>query len=143
MNPYGEPVHVFYLGGPLSGESNDVDYTEDTMEPGDVFDWPTRCSRGGEHTEPLVGAADTVERYVLEHRDFGWVFNHIGTFAQPPEQQSFNAEVVGGPDNGTVRWLMGVNQRHAGSRVDHLARGYELHHDGDDPVSGWQLRYVG
>jgi hypothetical protein len=139
------PVDVFYLGGPLSGKSNNVDYSEETMEPGAVFDWPTRCGPGDDWpTEHLVGDADTLERYVLEHRPgMGWVFVHTGTIAQPPEQRAFNADVIGGPDDGTVHWLMGVNRRHNGARVDHLARGYELHHDGDDPAAGWQLRYVG
>ena len=137
-------VDVFYLGGPLSGKNNNVDYSEDTMEAGDVFDWPTRCGPGDDWpTEELVGDADTVERYVLEHRDYGWVFVHTGTLVQPPKMQAFNADVIGGPDDGTVRWLMGVNRRHVGDRVDHVARGYTLHHNGNDPASGWQLRYIG
>jgi hypothetical protein len=131
------PVH--YVGGPLDGQINDQDYgvTEEIRE-GWVFDYPTRSATGAQP----VGAADTVERYVLEQRGGRWSFVHTGTFEQPIEQTAFHAVVVGGPEDGTVKYLLGTARRHQGtSALGHIVRGCVLHHSGDDPVTGWELRY--
>ncbi|GGM27853.1 hypothetical protein GCM10011608_10840 [Micromonospora sonchi] len=131
-----DTIRVDYEGGPLHGDSNDQDYTADDLRHGLVFDYPTRgLGRGG------VGADDTVERYVLERRAYGWVFVHTGRFVQPIEDQAFEAVVVGGPQHGEVIYLLGTARRWVGQRVDHVARGCVLRHVGGDPTTGWDLRF--
>jgi hypothetical protein len=135
--PFNATVPVAYEGGPLEGEVNDLDYTADDLKHGEVFDYPTRGDgRGG------VGPADTRERYVLERRAEGWVFAHIGTVVPPVEDQAFEATVVGGPDNGKVVYLLGTARRCVGQRMDYVALGCVLQHEGEDPTAGWELRYT-
>jgi hypothetical protein len=135
-----DPVPIPYEGGPLDGELNEYDYLLEEMEPGQVFDWPTRgTGRGG------VGPADTRERYVLEHRGptrrAGWAWVHTGQVVPPVEDQAFEALVVGGPRDGERIYLLGTARRDVGARVDHHVRGCVLQHAGDDPTDGWTLRF--
>lgn len=137
---YDEIVPVRYEGGPLDGDINNQDYLPHELAVGDVFDWPTRgLGRGG------VGAADTRERYVLERRGAGrggqWVFVHTGQVVPPVADQAFEAVVAGGPNHGAVEYLLGTARRWEGQRIDHISRGCVLHHTGDDPTLGWELRY--
>ena len=130
---------VRYEGGPLDGVANSQDYGYDSeMQVGAVFDFPTRMATG---TQP-TGEDDTVERYLLEERDGAWVFVHTGVFTQPPIAQAFTAEVVGGPQDGRTRYLLGTARRWEGLRCDHVEAGCVLAHAGDDPADGWQLLYT-
>lgn len=129
-----ETVH--YLGGPLSGQTNDQDYGYyEELEPGEVWDYPTR---DWDRSRP-VGLADTVERYVLERQDWGWVFVHTGTFEQPIEQTAFYVTLVGGPEDGAREYVLGGARQWEGQQIP-LFRGRVLVHVGDDPVEGWEAR---
>lgn len=136
MALYEQNVPVHYLGGPLSGQVNDQDYGYyEELEPGWVFDYPTRSWTG----ERPVGLADTVERYVLERRDWGWVFVHTGTFEQPVEQTAFYVTMVGGPQDGRREYVLGGARQWEGQEIP-LFRGRVLVHVGDDPAEGWEAR---
>lgn len=132
-------VPVTYEGGPLDGTVNDVDFDLEGMQPGLVESYPTRFHTGGEP----VGAADTMERYVMERRGDRWFLVHIGTFEQPIEERAFHAFLVGGPHDGTTRYMLGSAREWAGPRhAGHFLPGYVLHHIGDDPAEGWELRFA-
>jgi hypothetical protein len=131
---YERNVPVHYLGGPLSGEINDQDYGfYEELEPGWVFDYPTRSWTGGYP----VGAQDTVERYVLEQQGERWVFVHTGTFTQPIEDTAFYITLVGGEQDGAREYVLGGARRWEGGPIP-LFPGRVLRHVGDDPVEGWE-----
>lgn len=136
MALYEKHETVHYLGGPLDGEINDQDYGYyEELEEGWVYDQPTRTR---ERTRP-VGLADTVERYVLEHQSWGWVFVHTGTFEQPIEKTAFYVTLVGGPEDGAREYVLGTARRWEGEEIP-LFRGRTLHHVGEDPTEGWEAR---
>jgi hypothetical protein len=136
--PRHSALRVVLIDAARAGDVNDQDYPEGEMSPGEVYDHRPSALYGGR-----VGVEDTAERYVLEQRSSGWVFVHTGTVEQPVEDRAFLALIVGGPDDGQTKYLLGSARRLEGRPVGWLAQGCVLHHVGDDPASGWELRYQG
>lgn len=67
-------VPVRFEGGPLDGEINRLDYTENENREhvGETWDYTPRSLSADN--------PDVAERYRLEYRPAGWVYVHVGTF---------------------------------------------------------------
>jgi len=135
-------VPVRYVGGPLDGDLNDTDYAEheleELLEAGEPWDFTpaTIDSR----------AREVIERYRLECRPGDpvaeWAYVHAGTFDMPDEDRSITPLFVGGPKDGETTTFLGTIRTRPELAASHFP-GYRLHHDGDDPLSGWQMLYAG
>ncbi|TMR10098.1 hypothetical protein ETD86_40960 [Nonomuraea turkmeniaca] len=127
-------VPVRYVGGPLDGDVNALDYADhELQEMADqeiTWDYtPGDLSRD---------ADDVVERYRPEHRPDGWAFVHVGTFERPVEDRPFTAVFVGGLRDGEqTTFLASIRDRVELATSHHP--GYRLVHEGDDILTGWQM----
>lgn len=131
-------VPVRFEGGSLDGDLNETDYAEhelqemlDRDEPWDF----TPATLGG-------GQDDVIERYRLEFRPGGqWAYVYAGTFERPARERNFTALFVGGPKDGQITTFL-ASIRGREHLADSLFPGYQLHHDGTDPLAGWQMRHI-
>ncbi|MEU4229410.1 hypothetical protein AB0F17_34380 [Nonomuraea sp. NPDC026600] len=130
-------VPVRYVGGTLDGEVNGLDYADHELremaDSGKTWDF----TPGTLHSE----ADDVIERYQPEHRPDGWAFVHIGTFERPMEQRNFTAAFVGGPRNGDQAVFLATIRARPELATSHHP-GYRLIHEGDDILTGWELRPI-
>ncbi len=128
-------VPVTFEGGPLDGEVNDQDYTENENreQVGETWDY-TPASVDST-------ADDVIERYRLDWRDGRWFYVHVGTFERPVEDRNFDAVFVGGPRGGERTTFVG-NMRQRPEHATSLYPGYVLRHVGDDPATGWEMRPI-
>lgn len=131
-------VTVPYCGGPLDGRSEreyaPVDELERLLSESYVFDWTPASIESG--------AKDVIERYRLEKRPGGWVFQYAGQVERPVLERNITATFVGGPRDGeTTEFLGSIRTRLELAMA--LFPGYALHHEGgDDPLAGWKMRPV-
>ena len=132
-------VPVRYVGGSLDGSLNTTDHTEaelaELAASGDLWDFtPGTVGRG---------SYDVVDRYQVRHRpgdpDTEWAYVCTGTFELPPEERPFTAVFAGGPKDGQATTFLGSIRGRLWLATSHYP-GYRLHHDGDDPLTGWEMR---
>lgn len=131
-------VPVRYIGGSLDGDLNTTDYTEGELEEllasGEAWDFtPGTIGRG---------SYDVIDRYEVQrrpgHPDTEWAYACTETLKLPPEERPLTAVFTGGPRDGQTATFLGTVRTRPEVATWNFP-GYRLHHDGDDPLSGWEM----
>jgi hypothetical protein len=131
-------VPVRFIGGSLDGDLYTTDYTE--AELGELLE----SGKTSDFTPGTVGRGsyDVVDRYQVQHRpghpDTEWAYVCTGTFELPPGERPLTAVFTGGPRDGQTATFLGTIRDRLWLATSHYP-GYRLHHDGADPLTGWQM----